>query len=82
MVWMVQGSNPSGGEIFHTHPEKPRGPPSLLYDGYWVFPGCKAAGAWRGFDHSPPSSAEVKERAALVAKFVVNFYYVSIPFVI
>ena len=22
-------------------------PPSLLYNGYRVFPGCKAAGAWR-----------------------------------
>ena len=29
------------GEIFHTHPDWPRGLPSLLYKGYWVFPGRK-----------------------------------------
>jgi hypothetical protein len=27
-------------------PDWPWGPPSLLYNGYWVFPGGKAAGAW------------------------------------
>jgi len=39
------------------------GPPSLLYNGYRVFPGGKAAGAWRW----PPtqSIAEVKERVEL-----------------
>ena len=31
---------------FHTHPDRPWGPPSLLYNGYRVFPGGKAAGAW------------------------------------
>jgi len=35
------------GEIFHTHPDWPWGLPSLLYNGFWVFPGEKAAGAWR-----------------------------------
>jgi hypothetical protein len=39
-----------GGEIFRTHPDQPWGPPSLLYSGYWVFPGGKAAVAW----HCPP----------------------------
>ena len=34
-----------GGEIFRTRPDRPCGPPSLLYNGYRVFPGCKAAGA-------------------------------------
>jgi len=34
-----------GGEIFRTHPDRPWGPPSLLYNGYQVFPGCKAVGA-------------------------------------
>jgi hypothetical protein len=33
-------------EIFHTHSDQPWGPPSLLYNGYWVFPGIKATGAW------------------------------------
>jgi hypothetical protein len=38
---MVQGSNPSGGEIFCTYPDRPCGPPSLLYNGYWILPGGK-----------------------------------------
>jgi len=43
----VRGSNPDGGEIFRTRPDRPWGPPSLLYNGYRVFPGGKAAGPWR-----------------------------------
>ena len=38
-------------------------PPCLLYNGYRVFPGEKAAGAWRWLP--TPSSAEVKERVQL-----------------
>jgi hypothetical protein len=38
--------NPGGGEIFRTRPDRPWGPPSLLYNGCRVFPGGKAAGAW------------------------------------
>jgi hypothetical protein len=38
---------PVGGEIFRTCPDRPWGPPSLLYNGYRVFPGGKAARAWR-----------------------------------
>ena len=35
------------GEIFRTRPDRPWGPHSLLYNGYRVFPGDKAAlGAW------------------------------------
>ena len=45
--WAVRGSNPGGGEIFRTRPDRPSGPPSLLYNGYRVSPGGKAAGAWR-----------------------------------
>jgi hypothetical protein len=41
----VLGSNPSGEEIFRTRPDRPWGPPSLLYNEYRVFPGGKAAGA-------------------------------------
>ena len=36
-----------GGEIFRNCPDQPWGPPSLLYNGYRVFAGGKAAGAWR-----------------------------------
>jgi hypothetical protein len=35
------------GEIFHSRPDRAWGPPTFLYNGYRVFPGCKAAGAWR-----------------------------------
>jgi hypothetical protein len=34
-------------EIFRTCPGRPWGSPSVLYDGYQVFPGGKAVGAWR-----------------------------------
>jgi len=63
MDWTVWGSNPGGGEIFHTYPDWPWGPLSPLYSGYWVFPGGKAAR--HGMDHTPPSSTEVKERVEL-----------------
>jgi hypothetical protein len=50
--------NPGGGEIFYTRPDRPRGPPSLLNNGYRVFPGVNLPG--RGADHPPPSSAGVE----------------------
>jgi len=41
--WTIRGSNPGGVEIFRTYPDRPRGPPSLLYNGYRVsFPGVKS----------------------------------------
>jgi hypothetical protein len=52
-----------GGEIFRTCPDRPLGPPSLLHNGYRVFPTVKGSGC--GVDHSPPSSAKVKERVGL-----------------
>jgi hypothetical protein len=52
------GFEPGGGEIFRTCPDRPWGPPSLLYNGYRVFPaGRKRSG--RDANPSPPSSAEV-----------------------
>ena len=54
-----------GGEIFRTRPDRPWGPPSLLYKEYLVFPGGKAAGAWRCPSPPPPSSAEVEGRVQL-----------------
>jgi hypothetical protein len=46
------------GEIFRNCPDRPWGSPSLLYNGYRLFPGgIKRPG--RDADPSPPSSAEV-----------------------
>jgi hypothetical protein len=62
--WTVRESSLGGDEIFPTHPDRPWGPPSLLYSGYRVsFPGVNRPG--RGVNHPPPSSAEVKERVEL-----------------
>ena len=55
---MVRGSNPGGSEIFRTCTDRPWGPPSLLYNGYRVFPGAKERPR-RDADPSPPSSAVV-----------------------
>ena len=55
---------PVGGETFRTRPDRPWDPPSLLLNGYRVFPwGIKRPG--RDIHHPPPSSFEVKERIQL-----------------
>ena len=48
------------GEIFRTNPSQPWGPPSLLYNGYRVFPGGKVRPVLPA-DHSPSSRAVVME---------------------
>jgi len=53
-----------GGEIFRACPDRPWGPPSLLYKGYRVFPGGKERPG-RDADPSPPSSAVGHERLEL-----------------
>ena len=61
---LIQSTNPCGGDIFRTRPNRPWGPSSLLYDRHRVsFPRVKRPG--RGANYPPPSSAEVKERVAL-----------------
>ena len=42
-----RGSNPGGGDIFRTRPDRPQGPPSLLYNEYKIIPAGKVAEAWR-----------------------------------
>jgi hypothetical protein len=44
------------GRDFPPRPDRLWGPPSLLYNGYQVFPGGKVRPG-RVADHSPPSSA-------------------------
>jgi hypothetical protein len=53
-----------GGEIFRTCPDRPWGPPSLLYNVYRVFPRGKERPG-RDADPSPPSSAVGHERVKL-----------------
>ena len=48
------------GTRFSACPDRPWGPPSLLYNGYRVFPGGKVRPG-RAADHSTPSSAAVME---------------------
>jgi len=54
------GIEPQWGARFSAHPDWPWGPPSLLYNGYQVFPGGKERPGHEA-NHSPPSSAEVLE---------------------
>jgi hypothetical protein len=56
LKYLSESSALGGGEIFHTCPDLPWGPPSLLYNGYRVFPGVKERPGRDG-DPSPPSSA-------------------------
>jgi len=44
MGWMIWGSIPDGGKVFHNHRYQPCGSSSLLYNGYWVSPGGKMSG--------------------------------------
>jgi len=48
------------GDISRTCPDRPWGPPSLLYNGYQAFPGGKERPR-RDTDRSPPSNAVVKK---------------------
>jgi hypothetical protein len=43
--WKIRRSNPGGIQIFRTRPDRPCGPPRLLYNGYLVsFPGVNDEG--------------------------------------
>ena len=62
--WTVQESNPCRGRILCTCPDRPWGPPSLLYRGYWVsILGVKWLGC--GTDHPPTPTTVVKKWAEL-----------------
>jgi len=47
-------------DFFSAHPDRPWGPPSLLYNGYQVFAGGKVRPG-HAADHLPASSAMVME---------------------
>jgi len=55
-----RGIESQWGARFSAHPDRPWGPPSLLYNGYRVFRGGKVR-LGHAADHSPPSSTEVLE---------------------
>jgi len=57
--WTVRDRIPMGMR-FSARSDRPWGPPSLLYNGYRVFPGGKVRPG-RAADHSPPPSAAVME---------------------
>jgi hypothetical protein len=56
--WVVWESKPGGGNIFHTYPDQPCGPPSLLYSGYCIFRRRRKQPE-HNTDPTPPFSAEV-----------------------
>ena len=64
------GSNPGGGEIFRTCPDRPWGPLGLMHNGYRVFPGVKERPG-READPSPPPSAVGHERVELYVQFIL-----------
>jgi hypothetical protein len=49
------------GEIFRACSDQPWGPPSLLYNGYRLFPGGKVR-LGHAAEHSPPSSTDFMEK--------------------
>ena len=52
-----------GGEIFRNHADRPWGPPSLLYNGYRVFPGVNRPG--RVVNHPSHLEPRLKKSRAL-----------------
>jgi hypothetical protein len=64
--WTVRESNPGGGEILRTRPDRPRGPRCLLYNVYRVFLGGRKRPG-RDADPSLPSSAEVSNQSRSIS---------------
>ena len=60
--WAVRGSN-SGGARFSARPDRPWGPPSLLYNGYRVFTGVKCGRGVVLTTHAPLVPRSWKSRA-------------------
>jgi hypothetical protein len=56
---VVRGSSSGWCKISRTRPDRYLGPPSHLYNGYWVIPGGKSAGLWRW--PPTPSNARLKK---------------------
>ena len=72
---------------FSARPDRSWGPPSLLKNGYWVFPGGKLRPG-RAADHSPHSSAAVMEEQSYTSTYPLGhtgslylylYYYYLLP---
>jgi hypothetical protein len=61
------------GEIFRTRPEWTWGPPSLLYNGYRVFPGDKATGTWCWTTHPLLVPRSRKSRAIPLPPWALGY---------
>ena len=72
---MISGSNPGIGarDFSPICPDQLWGPPGLLFNGHWgLFPGVKQPGC--AVNHSPPSSAEVKNGWSYTSTPTVCFH--------
>ena len=77
LVYLISYLNRSDNhEIFRTCPDRPWGPPSLLYNGYRVFPGGKERPG-RDADPSPTSSTVVKKGYSHYGPY--GLYRASVP---
>jgi len=61
--WKVRELNPGGGGIFRTSPDRPRVPPSFLYEGYRVS-FLKVKRPERGVNHPPHQGPRLWIRSA------------------
>jgi hypothetical protein len=60
--WTVRVPNPGGrGEIFRTCPDRPWGPPNLLYNGY-LFSFLEVKRSGHGVDQPPRLSPRLKKK--------------------
>jgi len=68
----IQGMNASGSKIFHTHPDQPWGPLSVLYNGYLIsFPRVKQPGC--GVDH-PPLELRLKKEYSYTSTLCLGLH--------
>jgi len=65
--WTVRGSNPGGGEVFPTRPERPWGSHSLLYGGYKV--SFSAAWSWHW-----PLTPRLAPRLKKESRYIYLYY--------
>ena len=71
--WIVRELIPGGGEVFRTHPDRPWGQPSLLYNGYQVsFPGVKQPGM--ALTTQPHLAPRLKKEQSCTSTILLGFH--------